>query len=310
MYDLKKPHSIEEIAEKHDEDVEFLTMQLAHGTTQEMEHTKNAKTARTIALYHLWEHPRYYIQLEKMEKNSFKDGGQVNADNPTVKAAATSQGGATGGLLVGNRHSEGGIKAVNKSNGRPLEMEGGEIVITRNAVSDGKKRLFEGQMLTNRQILSKINEGGGGVSFAEGGELPSEMHYVGKEYKYGGGVMHDHDIVKDIIDSHERMNYGIPHLELPHSEALDKLLEGKTHDYKHEGQFYKEGGMVRLVDFKVPTYVHFSDINKEFRQHEMMVHYKNHLKNYHGVDYNSLPHELQTGLLLGNQKLIDTYLNA
>jgi hypothetical protein len=50
-------------------------------------------------------------------------------------------------------------------------MEGGEVVITRNAVSDGEKREFEGEMLTNREILSKINEGGGGVSFEDGGKV-------------------------------------------------------------------------------------------------------------------------------------------
>jgi hypothetical protein len=53
-------------------------------------------------------------------------------------------------VLVGKRHSEGGIKAVNKSTNQPLEMEGGEVVITRNAVSDNEKREFEGEMLTNR----------------------------------------------------------------------------------------------------------------------------------------------------------------
>ena len=50
--------------------------------------------------------------------------------------------GEAGGYLVGRRHSNGGIKAVNKSTGQPLEMEGGEVVITRDAVSDSKKRSF------------------------------------------------------------------------------------------------------------------------------------------------------------------------
>ena len=53
--------------------------------------------------------------------------------------------GAAGGYLVGRRHSEGGIKAVNKSTGQPLEMEGGEVVITRDAVSDNTKRSFNGK---------------------------------------------------------------------------------------------------------------------------------------------------------------------
>jgi hypothetical protein len=51
-------------------------------------------------------------------------------------------------------------------------MEGGEVVITRDAVSDSTKREFEGKYMTNREILSSINVSGGGVAFAEGGETP------------------------------------------------------------------------------------------------------------------------------------------
>jgi predicted ABC-type ATPase len=59
----------------------------------------------------------------------FKNGGEIDPDDPKIKSAMTHKAGASGGLLVGNRHSEGGIKAVNKSTGQPLEMEGGEVVI-------------------------------------------------------------------------------------------------------------------------------------------------------------------------------------
>ena len=98
--------------------------------------------------------------------------------------------GEAGGYLVGRRHSTGGIKAVNKSTGQPLEMEGGEVVITRDAVSDPTKRSFNGKMMTNRQILSEINQSGGGVAFADGGELPDTMHFDGDaEYEYGGDTM-------------------------------------------------------------------------------------------------------------------------
>jgi hypothetical protein len=102
---------------------------------------------------------------------NYEKGGQIDPDNTKTKDMITHKAGSAGGLLVGNRHSEGGIKAVNKSTNTPLEMEGGEVVITRNAVSDGEKREFEGEMLTNREILSKINEGGGGVSFEDGGKV-------------------------------------------------------------------------------------------------------------------------------------------
>lgn len=114
---------------------------------------------------------------------SFKDGGEIKHGE-----------GKAGGYLVGRRHSQGGIKAINKATGQPLEMEGGEVVITRNAVSDNTKRNFNGQMLTNREILSKINESGGGVSFEDGGEIMAS----GNEYNYGGRMMSDHDILSEM----------------------------------------------------------------------------------------------------------------
>jgi len=69
------------------------------------------------------------------------------------------------------------------------------VVITRNAVSDNQKYEFEGEMLTNRQILSRINVSGGGVSFEDGGEI-DECGCSGHKYNYGGEVLEDYEIVK------------------------------------------------------------------------------------------------------------------
>lgn len=102
--------------------------------------------------------------------------------------------GTLGGYLVGKMHGEGGIKAEVKG-GQQIEMQGNEVVITAPAVEDKTKREFQGQMLTNRQILSKINEEGGGVSFADGGDVPTMIKTTGRKYTYGGKLMPDHDIV-------------------------------------------------------------------------------------------------------------------
>ena len=56
-----------------------------------------------------------------------------------------------GGVTVGPRHSEGGIPT------RFGELEGGEAVINKKSTE-----MF-------RPILSKMNQAGGGVSFARGG---------------------------------------------------------------------------------------------------------------------------------------------
>lgn len=110
--------------------------------------------------------------------------------------------GEAGGYLVGRRHSNGGIQAVNKSTGQPLEMEGGEVVITRDAVSDSEKRSFNGKMMTNRQILSEINQSGGGVAFADGGEVPDTMHFTtDAEYEYGGKTMCGCDLATEMSKS-------------------------------------------------------------------------------------------------------------
>ena len=108
--------------------------------------------------------------------------------------------GSLSGYLVGKTHAEGGIKAINKSTGQPLEMQGGEVVITAPAVADQTKHEFDGEMLTNREILSKINERGGGVSFAKGGDIPSEMYYNGSSYNYGGQTMTDYEIMQKMND--------------------------------------------------------------------------------------------------------------
>jgi len=100
---------------------------------------------------------------------SYKKGGELNPDNKAVKNYFEHKSGSAGGLLVGKRHSEGGIKAINKSTGQPLEMEGGEVVITRDAVSDPEPVTYEGKQMTKREVLSEINQSGGGVAFADGG---------------------------------------------------------------------------------------------------------------------------------------------
>jgi len=168
---FKSHKDIEQIAEEKGVDLEYAKEQLGKGMQTESEHSDDPMVQEIIALQHLDEMIDYYQKLEYMETTKMEKGGQVDPDNKKTKDMITHKAGNAGGLLVGNRHSEGGIKAVNKSTNSPLEMEGGEVVITRNAVSDVEKREFEGKMLTNREILSKINESGGGVSFEDGGKV-------------------------------------------------------------------------------------------------------------------------------------------
>jgi len=125
--------------------------------------------------------------LQPMQK--FEVGGTVK-----TKHGQTNDG-KKGGYFEGRSHAEGGIKGWNVSTNSPIEVEGGEVIITKKAVEDDELKEFEGEMLTNRQILSKINQDGGGVAFEDGGEI-HQCNCSGKAYKYGGETIEDYEILK------------------------------------------------------------------------------------------------------------------
>ena len=64
---LKSEISIESIAKKHGVSVERVKEKLKAGTKIEMEHTRDKKTAETIASHHLNELLDYYDRLKKIE---------------------------------------------------------------------------------------------------------------------------------------------------------------------------------------------------------------------------------------------------
>ena len=67
-----------------------------------------------------------------------------------------------GGYLVGRSHKEGGIKGVNVDTGEPIEVEGGEVVITKPAVESKKTYTLNGKKMKPKEILSKLNSDHGG----------------------------------------------------------------------------------------------------------------------------------------------------
>lgn len=160
----------------------------------------------------------------------FSKGG-LNPDNKEVKNYFAHGSGNAGGVLVGKRHSEGGIKAINNGTGQPIEMEGGEVVITRGAVSNPKKYDFNGKEMTTREILSKLNVDGGGVSFAEGGDVPEKMKCGCSHYKFGGREMSLEDFIKHSENDYEefqklRLEEGRKKERRDHYDTLSKLNSG------------------------------------------------------------------------------------
>ena len=139
--------------------------------------------------------------------DTYAEGGEV------IDAEGNkTNDGKKGGYFKGRSHAEGGIKAVNKDTGQLIEVEGNEVIITKGAVADDTLREFEGEMLTNKQILSKINQSGGGVSFEEGGELKEGGHTCGcsgKKYNYGGQLMEDYNILRSLNDPYDATKVAV-----------------------------------------------------------------------------------------------------
>ena len=205
-------------------------------------------------------------EVDAIANGMFEKGGETDF-NPDgkIKDKIVHASGDAGGMLVGKRHSNGGIKALNKSTGQPLEMEGGEVVITRDAVSDNKKRSFNGKMMTNRQILSAINESGGGVSFADGGQVPNDLQFeCNAEYEYGGKTMCGKDLAYAlggvttaiVTDPNEAMadlqsTYGLGDVyakggEVKWIKNIDEEFGWNENPYDHIGGYISEDG-----DYKI-----------------------------------------------------------
>jgi len=85
-----------------------------------------------------------------------------------------------GGYLVGKPHSQGGIKGINVDTNEPIEVEGGEVVITKPAVESQKTYQLDGVPMKPRDILSKINSDHGGVKFKDGGQIDNKFDDGGK----------------------------------------------------------------------------------------------------------------------------------
>ena len=70
------------------------------------------------------------------------------------------------GITKGKAHKEGGIPMTVKSTGQKIEVEGGEGIVNKYAMSSKDKFNFEGKEKTSCEIISELNQKkGDGVSF-------------------------------------------------------------------------------------------------------------------------------------------------
>jgi len=94
------------------------------------------------------------------------------------KKIVETNNGKKGGLFKGKRHSEGGIKGIVTDTNNPIEVEQGEIIITRKAAKE------------HCETLSEINQSGGGVAIPcermdGNGDVFNEGGSINGEYRYG-----------------------------------------------------------------------------------------------------------------------------
>lgn len=280
----------------------------------------------------------------------YKRGGELNPDDSQLKNEVVHKSGKVGGMLVGKRHSEGGIKAINKSTGQPLEMEGGEVVITRNAVSDDKKRMFEGKMMTNKEILSKINESGGGVSFAKGGNVKAKDDCGCGGYEGGGNVkdmksQYPKDFKKGVSEEtreHSDTFMDLKRNKISLKEAAEKVVAKHLSEKPNYYKNYKHGGYLTLADKQIPSLdafvkggnmvnspfigestmygVHEDAESNDHKFHRVddkkakpisnLLAYETYLYDNFGILFSNLPIQVQNALTLGQQALIDNYINS
>jgi hypothetical protein len=129
-----------------------------------------------------------YDCTDYFQKTAFEKGGSLDRSSFSRYASDAVGGflvgrkdgqtvlhtqGDKGGVLDGRPHTDGGIKVINEANREPLEFEGKEVVICSEAVALPGPFSFDGEKLSARQVLCRINESGGGKSFEKGGTVPA-----------------------------------------------------------------------------------------------------------------------------------------
>lgn len=104
----------------------------------------------------IWSDCMNDILENNIQPREYKDGGSPCGCGTMYEK---------GGLAYGNSHDKGGIPLEVSSTGQKIEIEGGEGVVNKRSMQSTKKVEFEGKKLTPCEVVSKINEMGGGVKF-------------------------------------------------------------------------------------------------------------------------------------------------
>ena len=95
--------------------------------------------------------------MKDLRSNNFKSGGRISGCGCKEYK--------DGGLAYGNSHAKGGMPMTVKNTGQNIEIEGGEGVVNKRSMQMTKQVEFQGKKMTPCEVISSINEMGGGVKF-------------------------------------------------------------------------------------------------------------------------------------------------
>jgi hypothetical protein len=82
-----------------------------------------------------------------------------------------------GGYIAAKANNKGKVKPI--TNDKPIEVEGGQVIITKPAVDSDKTYSFEGKRMKPKEIMSVLNGKHGGVTFKKGGVVKVNQYEQG-----------------------------------------------------------------------------------------------------------------------------------
>jgi len=143
--------------------------------------------------------------------------------------------GKKGGYLIGQSHQECndetgcGIRAiVTDAGGKPVELEGDEVILTKKAMADEGVYEIKG---TPKEIASYINNKiGGGVKFDDAPDSAKKIFRSGGKIKKGDYIVHVSDKKSLSKITEEPMHFGTLEQSYNRSDALN---------YGNDARFYK-----------------------------------------------------------------------
>lgn len=162
---LAKNMTIKDLAKKHKVKIQDIQNQVKKGIEVEKEHTKSKKIAKKIAMDHIYEDPKYYDKLKKVEtKEATSTSSSGSYESPAAWAKSTKKKdwrGASKPIYSGGKF----VKVKNKCKTYPYCNQGDinslelfENKTLNKVIRKLSKKYNIGETIIKSVILDKINK--------------------------------------------------------------------------------------------------------------------------------------------------------